>query len=77
MLEAGADRGDEGLEELWLLDLLEEPERGAANVLVGVLKVVADGVYDEDHLLLELSLFVVLWADLPVEVEHLLDLLVL
>ena len=45
VLEAGADGGDEGLEELDVArDLLEEAEGCAANVLVRVLEVVADGV---------------------------------
>ena len=74
MLEAGSYRGDERLEEFWLLDLLEEAQRRASNVLVGMLQIVTDGVDYEDHLLLELSLVVVLGADFPVEVKHLLDL---
>ncbi|KAI3494698.1 hypothetical protein L1887_40514 [Cichorium endivia] len=103
VLETLADGGDERFEKLGLLDFLEEAQCGAANVLVGVLQIIADGVAagmrngeqrvskgmqrracenesshvpNEDHLLLEVALFVELGADLPVEVEHLLELLV-
>jgi hypothetical protein len=44
VLETLADGGDERFEKLGLLDLLEEAQSGATNVLVGVLQVVADGV---------------------------------
>jgi hypothetical protein len=54
-----------------LADLLQKAQGGAANVLVGMLEVVPDGVADEDHLLLELSVCVVLGTDFPEEVEEL------
>jgi hypothetical protein len=37
MLETAEDGGDEGLEQLGFLDLLQEAERRAANVFVWML----------------------------------------
>ena len=102
VLETLSDGGNEWLEQLGLLDLLEEAKGRASDVLVGVLQVISDGVADrtddksgcegtkrksrwkgngkdspnKNHLLLEVALVVQLGANLPVEVEHLLELLV-
>lgn len=74
VLEAGSDRRNERLEELRLAHLLQEAKSRAADVLVGMLQVVTDGVTavsrgregdlpDENHLLLELAIVVELGAD--------------
>ena len=73
VLETGARRRQQRLNQLGLAQLAQEAQRVAANVLVGVLQVVADAVADQDHLLLELAGRVELGADLVVEVEQLLE----
>jgi hypothetical protein len=42
--EARTDGGQERFEQLWLPNLLEESQGSAADVLVGVLEIVTDGV---------------------------------
>lgn len=44
VLEAGPSRGEEGFDELGLPQLAQEAQRVTADVLVGVLQVVADAV---------------------------------
>lgn len=77
VLEALAHCRNQWLKDFLLLDLLEKTQGGASDVFVGVLKVVPDGVAYQDHLLLQLALGIKLGAHFPVELEHLLELLVL
>lgn len=71
------NRRDQWLDDLDLVEAAEEPERDAADVLVGVLEVVAEVLADEDHLGEDLAAGVGLVDDLEVEEEELLDGVVL
>jgi hypothetical protein len=48
VLQAGQDGGNERLQDLLLADAAQEAQRDAADVLVGVLQVVAQVLADED-----------------------------
>lgn len=71
------DRRDQGLDDLDLVEAAEEAEGDAADVLVGVLEVVAEVLADEDHLREDLAAGVGLVDDLEVQEEELLDGVVL
>jgi len=77
MLEVGEDGGDERLNDLRLIEAAEETEGDAADVLVGVLEVVAEILADEDHLGEDFASGIGLVNDLEVEEEKLLDGVVL
>jgi hypothetical protein len=49
MLKVLEDGGDEGLEELGLVEAAEEAQGDAANKLIGMLEEVTKGLADEDH----------------------------
>ena len=76
VVEALLDRRHERLEDLGLLDLAQEAQHAAAHVLVRVVQVVAQRVAHEDHLGQQLARRVILRHDLPVEHDHLLELVV-
>ena len=77
VLEVGEDGRDERLNDLGLVEAAEEAERDAADVLIGVLEIVAEILADEDHLREDLAAGVSLLDDLEVEEEELLNGVVL
>ena len=48
VLQAGQDGGNERLQDLLLPDAAQEPQRGAPDVLVGVLQVVPQVLADQN-----------------------------
>ena len=48
MLQAGEDGGNERLQDLLLSDSAQEPQRGAPDILVGVLQVVSQVLADQN-----------------------------
>lgn len=77
MFEVGENGGNERLDDLGLVESAEESEGDAADVLVGMLEVVAEILADEDHLREDLAARISLVDDLEVEEEELLDGVVL
>lgn len=77
VVEVLEDGGHERLEHLGLGEAAEEAEGDAADVLVGVVEVVAEVLADEDHLREAPAGGVALVDDLEVEEEQLLDGVVL
>ncbi|GMN48127.1 hypothetical protein TIFTF001_017308 [Ficus carica] len=77
VLEIGENGRDERLDDLGLVEAAEEAESDAADVLVGMLEVVAEVLADEDHLREDFASGVGLVDDLQVEEEKLLDGVVL
>jgi len=73
VLQAGADRRHQRLQQLGLLQLAQEAKCGAADELVGMLQVASVGIADEDHLLHELAVWRALGHDLPEDEQQLLD----
>ena len=77
MFEVGENGGNERLDDLGLVESAEESEGDAADVLVGMLEVVAEILADEDHLREDLAARIGLVDDLEIEEEELLDGVVL
>ena len=73
VLEAGAYRGHERLDELRLLELAQEAERGAAYKLVGMLQITSVRIAHQYHLLHELAVGCVLGHNLPEDEQQLLE----
>ena len=69
MLEIVLDRGDKWLEDFRLLELAQEPERAASDVLIRVAQVVAEIIAHEDHLWQQLAVGSGLLHHLPVHKE--------
>ena len=51
MFQAEANSRHEGLQQLRLLQLTQEAQRGASDELIGMLQVLPVGITDQDHLL--------------------------
>lgn len=77
VLEVGENGRNERLDDLGLVEAAEEAESDAADVLVGVLEVVAEVLADEDHLREHLAARIGLVDDLEVEEEELLHRVIL
>lgn len=77
VLQIGENRRDQRLDDLGLVQSAEKSQRNASDVLVRVLKIVAEVLADEDHLREDLAFGVGFLYDLKVEEEELLDCVVL
>mmetsp|Transcript_2259 Transcript_2259/g.3157 ORF Transcript_2259/g.3157 Transcript_2259/m.3157 type:complete len:216 (+) Transcript_2259:704-1351(+) len=69
MLEVGAQRCNQRLQDVLLAHFAEKSQRGATNKLVGVVEIVSDHVTDENHLGQQAAVGRALLDSLEVQVE--------